>query len=344
MLNSCKNRIEVSPVDLFSITANNISEMEYKMDEDSIGTIEGVQCYDSTLVVFDYHLGKSFTLFDFFGEKYVGRFGLIGQGPGEIPLGCYGNMSRNEFDIFYNQTGLIAKYNVDSLTLNINTKPQKIMNYKIPEAIFSRVIPVNDTVFLGAGIYKSKYQFVLFDRNSKVLDYGVEIFNAQDKNDNMYHKYLSNQGTLKKSPVRNQYVYSINNSSNIDFINITNHYKIELMKSIRLRNPKYKAITDGRLNRVVPDDSNAIGYIDLAVGDKYVYALYTDNKIIDEGSGKGNAMSSNLVLVFDWQGNPVKMYALSKSLYYIAVNEFLHIMYGATMKKDGGWTITSYAI
>lgn len=341
-LSSCKRTVPNSPVDLFSIT-HKLSELKSNISDDSIGVIEGMQCDDSILLIFDYHLGKSFTLFNSRQEKYIGRFGLIGQGPGEIPLGCNGNIAKRKFDIFYDQTGLIAAYNIDSLILNIDAKPEVLMKYRIPEALFSKVIAVNDTLFLGAGTYKSKYQFVLFDRNSKVLDYGVEIFNSQD-DDNMYHKYLSNQGSLAKSPIRNQYVYSINNSSNIDFINITSDNQIELVKSIRLKNPQYKVITKGGLHAVIPDENNGIGYIDLAVSDQYVYALYTDHTIVDKKTDKSNAISSNLVLVFDWEGNPVKSYVLSKAVYFIALDECSNKLYGATIKEDGGWSVISYAI
>ena len=66
-------------------------------------------------------------------------------------------------------------------------------------------------------------------------------------------------------------------------------------------------------------DNNVIGYIDIGVTDKYVYTLYTNKKICDNNTY--NDLSSTTVLVFDWNGNPVKQYELSKEAYYITIDK-----------------------
>ena len=50
------------------------------------------------------------------------------------------------------------------------------------------------------------------------------------------------------------------------------------------------------------------------------------------------------VLVFDWNGNPVKQYELSKEAYYITIDKTLQRMYAVVRKPDMGWTIVCYAI
>jgi hypothetical protein len=49
-------------------------------------------------------------------------------------------------------------------------------------------------------------------------------------------------------------------------------------------------------------------------------------------------------LVFDWNGNPVKQYELSKEAYYITIDKTLQRMYAVVRKPDMGWTIVCYAI
>ncbi|MCZ2506055.1 hypothetical protein O1427_02850, partial [Bacteroides fragilis] len=72
------------------------------------------------------------------------------------------------------------------------------------------------------------------------------------------------------------------------------------------------------------------------------YTLYTDKKICDNNTY--NDLSSTTVLVFDWNGNPVKQYELSKEAYYITIDKTLQRMYAVVRKPDMGWTIVCYAI
>jgi hypothetical protein len=85
-----------------------LSEIEYNIDQEELAKVEGIQCNDSSLIVFDYHSGESYTLFDVNTAQCYGRFGQIGQGPDEIMLGCPGILSKDVFYIFFNPTGFVA--------------------------------------------------------------------------------------------------------------------------------------------------------------------------------------------------------------------------------------------
>lgn len=339
LLCACGGEPNNSPVALFS-EEQELVKVANNFNEDDFAEIAGMQCNDSSLIVSDYHSGESFTLFELNSEKYIGRFGTIGQGAGEIPSGCHGYLNHKEFVICYDFTGFIAKYNVDTLYAAIDTKPVTLMKYSIDDGDFSQVIPLSDSLFLGGGVYKSKYQFLLFNKKNEVLDYGVEIYNAKDDSYNGFHKFISNQGPFGKHPKKNVFVYAIYNSSNIDFVEVSNN-QLHLVKSMRLRDPKGTPMRDGGLYRVLPDKSASIGYIDIATTEEGVYALYTDKTIIKE-NGLGNTFSSQTVLFFDWEGNPVKKYTLDDEAYHIAVNARLGKLYAATRDDDSGWNISTY--
>jgi 6-phosphogluconolactonase (cycloisomerase 2 family) len=57
-----------------------------------------------------------------------------------------------------------------------------------------------------------------------------------------------------------------------------------------------------------------------------------------------NFFSSRTILVFDWEGNPVKTLKLNHEAYYIAVSEKQGRMYIAIKNEDEGWRITSYKL
>lgn len=53
--------------------------------------------------------------FDTGTGAYLGHFGAIGQGPTEIPVGCYGYLSGRRFSVFNDQVKFVMQYNMDSL-------------------------------------------------------------------------------------------------------------------------------------------------------------------------------------------------------------------------------------
>ena len=336
---SCNNEDKTNPINLFSVD-KEIKRVESGINEELLGTISHLQSNDSSLVVYDFHSGKTFSLFNILDRKFIGRFVTIGQGPGEFPIGANGYLTGNDFYITYSSTGLIAKYKMDSLMKNIESLPITIANFDITDAYFSRICPLNDSLFLGVGAYMAEYQYVLFNSKSEVIDYSVEIFGTKDGKFNMHHKSLANQGKFKKHPTKNKFVFSLNNSSNIEFIEVFDS-KIILIKSLKSGDPKYNPITSGEMYGVMPDRDCTIGYIDIDVDENYIYTLYTDKKIANY-DGKDNTYSSKNILVFDWEGNPVHKYTLDNEAYNITVNEKLNTLYAGTKMEDGGWTIEAY--
>jgi hypothetical protein len=331
-----------TPVSLFNNKYDTLRKIQNNFNDDDIGVIEGLRNNDSSLVILDYHSGKCYSLFNLSSQNLIARFGTLGQGPGEILLGSYGFINGHYYYIFNHQTGIIAKYNMDSLHFNkIYYLPQKLANYKIPNAFFSQLIPISDSLYFGAGTYKEKYQYVLFNTENEVVDYAVEIYNSRE-NWHAFNKEMANQGKLRKHPHENKFIFVLNFSSNLDIVEVSDG-KINIIKLLRFRNPKNIPNNSGNFYQVIPDTESSIGYVDIAAGDKYIYALHTDKKIIED-NGKVNDYCSNEILVFDWTGNPVKKYHLEEEAYYIAVSEKNKIIYLATRHDDGGWKIDTYSI
>lgn len=315
-----------------------LSKSEYHIDDDQLGKIDGIQSNDSSLIVFDAHSGKSYTLFDLMTGKYIGRFGEIGQGPGEIPLGCIGQLNNNTYTAHLLSAGFIAQYRMDSLRTNINSKPKTStkIQFQFGDVYLSKAIPLNDSTFMGAGVYNGKYQYVLFNNKNQILDYSTEVYNTYDQNFNRYHKMISSEGTLRKSPSKNRFVYSLYYSDNLDIFEIADN-KINIIKLIRERNPLLEPKQNGTFVTANPNLDCPIGYIDIAVGDSNIYALHSNQKATSQ-------YSSDIIRVFDWDGNPVKVYKLDKQAYFISINEKLNKLYAAIKNEEAGWSIIAYEL
>ena len=226
---SCEKKQNVIPS--FPIV-EKVSEMPSRISKEYLASIENIESNDSLLVLTDYYDGYIFTLFDVRNGKYQGRFGAIGQGPKELLAGCDGILTNSQLELFLEETGFTAGYNVDSLFKDINTFYREKHYYKIPEGLFSKVLPLeNRGLYLGAGVYKENFQFCLFDTTNTILDLYGTIYDADNYQMNKYHKFLSNQGILKKKPNGNKFVYALYNSSRLDFISVSSDLKIKSHKS-----------------------------------------------------------------------------------------------------------------
>jgi len=336
-LYSCSNKSNEFPEEI------ELVESEYNIDKENIARIELITCNDSILIVFDIHSGKSYTIFDIKTGSCLGRFGDIGQGPNELIIGSPGYLEKNKFTVYHTKGGYIRQYNTDSLLANVDIPPNKLADFSIRNSFFTKIIPLNDSLFLGVGAYlqennyipsmSSTLQYTLFNSKNVVINANILTYNFNESL-SFYHKALFNQGHLCKSPNRNRFAYTLNYSSNIDFIEINDNKIIEI-KLNRKRNPQLIPSGSGENSFFTPDLKNKIGYIDVTCGEEFVYALHSD-KLVTQ------AYSSNIIYKFDWNGNPVKKYKLSRDVYNITVNENLNKLYATIKDADGGWNITTY--
>ncbi len=333
---ACTEEKPQTVLELFPEDIQLSQKKEYNINEDSLAIIEGLTCDGENLIVYDFHSGESYTLFDEKSGEYIAHFGRIGQGPTEILIGSYGYLFRKCFTVFSDQSRAVMKYNLDSLR-NGKTDATLLTRYDIPDMQVSRLITIDDSTFVGMGTYKSRYQYFLFNKHNKVLSCGADVYNAADSAFEKYTKFLSNQGDLVMHPRKKVFASSLNFSSNIDFFEIANH-KIHLIKSLRLGNPIFKPVNGGRFFYVDSTEDTQTGYIHLSATANYVYALYSDKKL------DGSYRKSNVVLVFDWEGNPVKKYVLDKDAHYIAVDDEQKSMFAAVVDSEGGWTVICYRL
>lgn len=89
-----------------------------------VGLLEGLHCNSSNIVALDFHDNKSYSLFSSKTGKLLSRFGEIGKGHMEIPIGCEGSVYENSFVIFDDETRFIASY--DLLSDSVNSKCDRI--------------------------------------------------------------------------------------------------------------------------------------------------------------------------------------------------------------------------
>lgn len=322
--------------ELFPVPISLSCSAESFVPEDSLAVVEGLACSGRNLVVYDLQSGESYVLFDALSGEYITRFGRIGQGPGEISSGSYGCLSDGRFVVFDDATKNVTAYDMD--TLRNGARHGGFVwrqRYDIGDGQLSRLAFLGDGLFFGAGLLDSHYQYILFDSDNHIHDTAVEVYNSEDTSFDRYTRFLSNQGDLVMNCSGKRLACALNFSSNIDFLAV-DEGKIRLVKSLRLKNPLYLPESSGGIYSASVTPESFWGYISLCSTDKYVYALYSDKKVMESGR------CSSTVLVYDWDGNPVRSFQLDVPAFHIAADETDSRLFVSLMDEEHNWKISVY--
>lgn len=328
---SCQNenkRALQSPNKDFAISFEGIC-----VDATKLGLVEGLSCVNTDMVVLDFKSGMSYSLFDVNSGSLLKRFGQIGKGNGEIPKGSVGYLTDSVFYAFSEDTHEIMKFRLQSK--DTNERYTQKHSYDVSDLQITKIIPIDNSLYVGMGTYKDRYQYVLFNEKDQVVDYQFEIYNANDKTFDTYQKFLSNQGLLVKHPQKNIFAGAVFHSSNIDFFSIDDN-KIKEIKTIRQKNPKYEGKSIMGLSQVIPTKDAINGYIDMCASDEYVFAIFSENTL------KDNPYASKQVLVFNWKGEQVGKINFKNNVFYIAANN--KYLFTAEKQTDGLFIINKYKL
>lgn len=82
------------------------------------------------------------------------------------------------------------------------------------------------------------------------------------------------------------------------------------------------------------DREGKTGFCGLCCTNQFIYTIYSGRTIAEEGLSQ-NAFLCQHVLVYDWDGNPVKHYLLEKPLFQFGVDEDAGIIYGTGYDPEG---------
>ena len=311
----------------------------YTFDSDSLMRPEKIACCNDRIVVYDLHSGYNYTLFDARQGNYITRLGAIGEGPGEIPAYCYDyHLEDNRLSAFNNQTRQLFEMQLK----DDRTQSHCLLQCNLPDAQFTSVVPVGDSLYLGAGVVGEGLQYALFSKGNALIDSGIPIYNAADSTFVGYTRYLSNQGVLIKHPSRDRFAFAVNLSANLDFIEVANE-RIRLRRSLRLGNPIVQPTIQtlagsGQTFSVNPNEQTIWGYIDLCATEEHVYALYSENTLYKAGR------RSDTVIVFDWDGHPVTRLRLHTDAYRIASDADGKYLYALVQGGTEDWNIIRYPL
>jgi hypothetical protein len=257
------------------------------------------------------NIGSSFYVYSIKSKKKTYEYLAIGGGPCEVP-GMLGNWTTRrphgiEFDSPNQQVIKTFKIGQQFTTNNCNFDTTLCYGY-INQRLTS-ISQLNDSIFITSGFFSDGRIGILNSRTQLFKTY----FNYPDSNevklDNIAPKAMVFQGRYTCHPNGMRFAWT--NVGDIFEIFDYKDGEITRVKSYYGNMPKYRSGDGGYLflrehNR---------GFISDSKTGKYIYLLYS-TKTLGE-----RIYTADCLLVFDWNGNPIRRYTLDVPIRGIFTND-----------------------
>lgn len=293
-----------------------------------IGSSMDIQKDGDCLVVLDYKQDSLFHGVDLLKNLYIGMFGEKGQGPdGFIYPSSLKGLGNGRFSCYD-----IATKKVSEFCLNREGKTVEFSRFfKSLDMITFDVVPVLDGLFIVSGETDGA-MFALINEEGVVLSVSDEYpyKDEEEKKIPVKFRAMAYQGTLRVNS-KGYFAYAMLNAKQLHL------YKVE-NKMIR----KVGEVIDGyghykpNMHREGGYGVEYLGesstcYMDLAVTDKYVYALYSGRSFKEYQLA---AYEGQIIIVYDWAGRIVKTYQLDVPINQFCIDEIKNVIYATANIPD----------
>lgn len=184
--------------------------------------------------------------------------------------------------------------------------------------------------YAAIGMFDNHKFDLLNDSLEKNSEYGEYLPNKSKVVNVMVHA-AANFGKSVVSPNRKLLVNVVYAAGVLRFYEVKGN-KIALKKDVVIKPLNYKVIGDDYKNL------EGVGFLTVAISDKYVYALYSGEK----ENPKSPVPTASYVYKYDYDGNIKHIYKLDKPTVSLAVDAMDKNLY--TIADDKGYNIYTYEI
>mgnify|MGYP003295479218 CR=1 FL=1 len=281
-----------------------------------IGSVGGIQKEGNNLVILDFKQDSIFHWIDLNRNHYIGMYGVKGQGPDEFvypsSLNSQGNLQMACFDN--------GKREVRMLHLNLAENEMGFSSLvKTTGSIKFDIVPLSKSRFVLNGEINGA-MFALLNENGEVMSLSDGYPYKDDAESLIPSRFraLAYQGTLRVNS-NAYFAYAIRGAKQLHLYQVESD-EIKKIGEVIEGYGHYTPNMDTEGSYSVMNDGNFPEcYLDLAVSDNFVYALYSGRSFNEY---KISAFEGEMIYVYDWFGNPVKAYRLDVPISHFCVDEF----------------------
>ncbi|HRW62321.1 MAG TPA: BF3164 family lipoprotein [Bacteroidales bacterium] len=312
----CSYKGEDNLLDSFK-NEKQIKGVEIPIDDALLGNPMELITIDTFLLVVDYFDNTWLNIFSINTGKQIKRDLNSGKGPNEIQrpykITVTGERTFDIYDIF---TKRLLSYDIDDILSEKKSTPFLKEDFKSDTARFLQILRLPDNKFFGTGIIFGGKYCVVNKKDALCEAFGE--YPADEKHNNAGYNILgaAYQGLLELKPDGSKIVWANLKSPILEIIEIKDD-KFEVIKKINFGLPLYDEYEDemGGFSAET-HENNKLGFRDINVTNEYIYALYS-GRTFEEFDDK--AIKCEYILVYDWEGNPLKKMKLERDVNSITV-------------------------
>jgi hypothetical protein len=264
------------------------------------------------------------TLINVLNGKTLKRMIRKGNGPGEMIMLRFCKQTDNK-QLWFHDPNSEKLHFIDHQVITTDTC------YKTAtfQQNSQRLLKI-DTCFISSGVFVKNYRFQIFDSNGKTINSCLN-YQKPEKYPNMPDQVYSTgfQGLYTIHPDNDKFAFATIFSGSIqifDFVNNVIQPKVDLFF--------WDPVMEERNGVCVFSLQSKSGFNGIDSDQQFIYTLYS-GKILAEQDD-----TCSHLLVFDWNGNPVKRYLLDTPLSGFCINSQGTKLYGIAFMPET--TIVQY--
>lgn len=274
--------------------------------EEQLGKVVSMKSIDNYLVIAERNMETQVQLIDK-KTKASYLFGQTGEGPGRflqsvniIPI------DKENIGVFDLQKGCIFNFNIDSIVkLNLQCMPEVLI--KKTSSFPMTIDRINQNTYVALCLMSGLKRFVLIDTNGEIISMEGSLPEKKDETVQDWVHAFAYWGRITTNPKESKIVICTNYAGIIQIYDCKTK-EIQLVKEHNL----FLADYEEKNQNFAVSPQTRWGYLALASNDKYIFALYSGKYQVENIDGDFN--TSNIIHVFDWDGNPVCRLVSNKKL------------------------------
>ncbi|SDD63721.1 TolB-like 6-blade propeller-like [Algoriphagus faecimaris] len=313
---SCSEKVELTdPLEEFDrsrkLNATPLSSA------DSLFRAWNMYLVEDKLLINDDGLDYIYRLIDPVEDRYLGKFGRSGQGPCELSasvfLNRYGSDGEN-MGIFDASQIRFQSFAVSSL--EDSTETALCEPYLFPiDGLVTQYVKLDSIRFLAFSLDGSQ-PYNLYREAENVQSLGTYPYQAKFQTVPAMNLALAYQFDFFKNPKNSKTLSTSSYSFNMDVLQLNRNGDLELSASRHywptLFDPSENS---SRVSSTILPDA-VFGNISTSVSANQIYVLYRDKPWENDVF-----QTSNRILVYDWDLNPIEILELDQEVSRIAVHE-----------------------
>jgi hypothetical protein len=258
------------------------------------------------LIISDFKGEKSFHIIDLKNNKYLNSFANKGQGPSEIVTPW--NLSKIDDRSFLITDITQKKVLAFDLGNLLENKSKAFLEKNINQNGMSTSVTLyQDDLFYIDAINGAKRLYKQSIEEDKGIEgYGKLIDIEGENNDRELVKAQLSDAFMKAN--NGHFIFAYKYYPLIELFDLKTNKWISITSPYEFT-PDYSVVEEGESSFFAVNKDTKNTFIDLAVTDKYIYALYSGEILLDNYYSKGKE-----VFVYDYDGNLIKKYYLDQEL------------------------------